>query len=70
MGLKDGIWPSRTGNHLISKILLELKSFQLKHDVVLQWNEEGHVLFTIRASVELETTDFVIVAKIIKVIFI
>ena len=40
------------------------------HDVVLQWNEEWHVLFTIRASGELEMTDFVIVAKIIKVTFI
>ena len=59
-----------SGNHLITKILLELKSFPLMHDVVLQWNEEWLVLFTIRASVELEITDFVIVAKIVKVIFI
>ena len=28
------------GNHLITKILLELKSFPLNHDVVLQWNKE------------------------------
>ena len=60
----------KSGNHLITKILLELKLFPLKHDVVLQWNEDWLVLFTIWASVELEVTDFVIVAKIIKVIFI
>ena len=58
------------GNHLITKILLELKSFPLNHDVVLQWNKEWLVLFTIRASVELEITDFAIIVKIIKVIFI
>ena len=28
------------GNHLITKILLELKSLPLKHEVVLHWNEE------------------------------
>ena len=60
----------RPGNHLITKILLELKSFPLKHDVVLQWNKKWFVFFIIRASVELERTDFVLVAKIIKVIFI
>ena len=62
--------PINPGNHLITKMLLELKSFPLKHDVVLQWNEKWLVFFTIRASVELERTDFVLVAKIIKVIFI
>ena len=68
--LKDSVNALDAGNHLITKILLELKSFPLNHDVVLQWNKEWLVLFTIRASVELEITDFAIIVKIIKVIFI
>ena len=42
---------------------LKLELFPLKHTLVLQWNEKKLVLFEIRASVELNITDFVTVKK-------
>ena len=53
---------------LITKFVLKLNSFPLKHTLVLQWNEKQLVLFAIRASVELEVTYFVTVEKIVKII--
>ena len=35
----DLVSQSQSGILLITKIVLKLKSFPLKHDIVLQWNE-------------------------------